>query len=89
MSVADVFSHIQPLSPLPTEIFDCVDKTMESNHEENITEHVDDTTQREITDDTSNTNSEETGSDAHRNTEVDTSRDNISIDIIFLQKTVR
>ena len=63
VSVADAFSHIQPLSPLPTEIFNSIDKAMEINHEENITEHVDNTTQREITDDTSNTNSEETGSD--------------------------
>ena len=36
---------------------------------------------REITDDTLNTNSKETGSDARQNTEVDTSTDNASIDI--------
>ena len=71
VSIADAFSYITPLSPLPAEIFESVDNTMENNYEED----VDDTTQREVTDSTSNTISKETGSDASEDMEVDESRD--------------
>ena len=74
-----------PLSPLPTEIFESVDSTMENNYEED----VDDTTRREVTDSTSNTISKETGSDASEVMEVDESRDiplQKSVVVIFLQR---
>ena len=68
VSIADAFTHITPLSPLPIEIFESVDSTMENDH-------VVDTTQREVTDSTLNTISKETGSDASEDMEVYESRD--------------